>query len=137
MVAISSTAVGAQAATQAGWQQLKLQQARQNADRAEAVAQSLAARAAEAQRVAERAQESARDLSVQSGQAQSAAGKARQGLAMLHSVGEMQTRLSNTVGQVVERQDVAPIAESMSRDTTPPVVNLSGQVTGTVVNTTA
>lgn len=141
MAAISSTVVGAQAATQAGWQQLKLQQAKQNAERAEANAQALAARAADAQRVADAEQENARSLSVQSSQAQSAAGQARQGLAMARSVGEMQTQLSNTVSQAVERQAVVPTVESTPKSTpkeaAAPVLNLAGQVTGTVINITA
>lgn len=139
MAAISSTVVGAQAAMQAGWQQLRLQQAKQNAERAEANAQALSARAANAQRDADRAQENARTLSVQSSQAQDVAGQARQGLAMIRSVGEMQTQLSNTVSQVVERQEVAPVVvdSAPQEEVSAPVVNLSGQVTGTVVNTTA
>jgi hypothetical protein len=141
MAAVLSAAVGAQAATQAGWQQLRLQQAKQNAERAEAAAQSLAARAADAQRVANQAQESARNLSVQSDQARSVAGQARQGVAMVRSVENMQAQLSNTVDQVVERQAAAapePVAVAETpRESVSPVVNLSGQVTGTVVNTTA
>ncbi len=76
-----------------------------------------------------------------SDQASSVAGQARQGLAMVKSVSQMQSSLSNTVSQVTERQEVketgtgtvaqAPQVES------PPVVNTSGQITGVVVNTTA
>lgn len=145
MAAISSSIAGAQAATQAGWQQLRLQQARQNADRAEATAQALQARAADAQRVAEGANEDARSLSVQSAQARSVAGQARQGLAMVRSVGEMQASLSNTVSQVSERQAVPPSPQQSppqavqveARVDAPPVLNTSGQITGVVVNTTA
>jgi hypothetical protein len=145
MAAGSSTIAGAQAATQAGWQQLRLQQARRNAERAEATAQVLQARAADAQRVAERADESARSLSVQSSQAQSAAGQARQGLAMVRSVEQMQVSLSNTVSQAGERQNAPPAVqqvapqqtEAVSKATPPPVLNTSGQITGVVVNTTA
>lgn len=122
---------------------MKVQQARQNAERAEQTARALEARAAEAQNVADRAQENARTLSVRSGQAQSAAGQARQGLAMARSVGEMQTGLSNTVGQANERAvnvQASPPADAragLPAQRTQPVVNMSGQVTGTVVNTTA
>lgn len=144
MAAISSSSVGAQSAAQAGWQQLKLQQAKQNADRAEANARALASRAAEAQSVADRAQESARNLTVQSSQAQDTAGQARQGLAMIRSVGQMQASLSNTVGQVSERMDIAApegktseIKTSSVVATPTPVRNTSGQITGTMVNTTA
>ena len=141
MAAISSSIAGARAATQAGWQQLRWQQARQNADRAEATAQALQARAADAQRVAEGANDDARSLSVQSAQAQSVAGQARQGLAMVRSVGEMQASLSNTVSQVSERQGVPQsppqAAKVETRVDAPPVLNTSGQMTGVVVNTTA
>lgn len=138
MAAISSTSVGAQAATQAGWQQLRLQQARQTAERAEQAAQALASKAADAQRVADRADENARSLYVQSDRASSAAGQARQGLAMASSVGEMQTSLANTVDQVSERQSGKEVdIQVASRAEAPPVLNTSGQMTGTVVNTTA
>jgi ABC-type hemin transport system substrate-binding protein len=136
MAGISSTG-GLQAVTQTAFQQLKLQQARQNADRAEQVARNLRSEAAEAQREADRAQENARSLMVRANQAQSVAGQARQGLAMIRTVGEMQESLSNmqirtdTVSSsTVETAVIAPAANI-------PVVNTSGQVTGTVVNTTA
>lgn len=136
MAGISSTG-GLQAVTQTAFQQLKLQQARQNAERAEQVARSLRGEAADAQREADRAQENARSLMVRSNQAQSVAGQARQGLAMIRTVGEMQENLSNmqirtdTVSSsTVETAAIAPAASV-------PVVNTSGQVTGTVVNTTA
>lgn len=123
--------------TQTAFQQLKLQQARQNAERAEQVARNLRSEAADAQREADRAQENARSLMVRSNQAQSVAGQARQGLAMIRTVGEMQESLSNmqirtdTVSSsTVETAAIAPAANV-------PVVNTSGQVTGTVVNTTA
>jgi hypothetical protein len=145
MAASSSSIAGAQAATQAGWQQLRLQQARQNADRAEANARTLQARAADAQRVAEGANEDARSLSVQSAQARSAAGQARQGLAMVRSVEDMQVSLSNTVSQASERQNVSqpsPLppqqaVKAVAPVESPPVMNTSGQMTGVVVNTTA
>lgn len=143
MVSVSSNSIGAQSVTQAGWQQLRLQQARQNADRAEQAARVLEARAADAQRIAERADENARSLFVQADQANSVADQARQGLAMVKSVSQMQSSLSSTVSQVTQRQEVketgtgtgtvarAPQVES------PPVINTSGQITGVVVNTTA
>jgi methyl-accepting chemotaxis protein len=145
MAAISSSA-GLQAATQAAFQQLKVQQARQNAERAEQTARALESKAVEAQQVADRAQENARSLSVRSSQAQSVAGQARQGLAMIRSVEEMQTGLSNTVSQANERmvrtEGSAQVGPSAAASAPPvpdaqPVVNTSGQVTGTVVNTTA
>jgi hypothetical protein len=131
MAAISSsTVVSIQSVTQTALQQLKVQQARQNAERAELAARSLRAQANAAQDEAERAQENARSLSVRSRQADSAAGQARQGVALIESTSQMQARLADIAGQVSERQaDAATPA--------PPVVNTSGQVTGTVVNTTA
>lgn len=135
MAEITST-VSSQAAIQGALQQLKVQQAKQNADRAEATASALSAKAGEAQRVARRAQENARSLTVQADQANSVAGQAKQGLAMLGSVGEMQTRLFNTAQQVAERIEVEP--KTQTADSSPqPVMNTSGQLTGVVVNTTA
>lgn len=139
MMAISST-VGMQAVTQAAFQQLKLQQARQNADRAEQIARTLQAKAADAQYVADRAQEDARSLSVQSRRAQGIAGQARQGVAMVESVGDMKTRLSGTIDQVGRIQAIkadVPVSESTSLAPSNSVINTSGQTTGTLVNTTA
>lgn len=139
MATVFSTSIGAQSATQAGWQQLRLQQARQNAQRAEQAAQALAAKAADAQRVADRADENARSLYAQSGQARSVAGQARQGLAVIKSVGEMQSSLANTVDQVSVRQQAASTDNTVEKaPATPvaPVVNTSGQMTGVMVNIT-
>jgi hypothetical protein len=135
MAAVSSSS-GFQAVTQAAYQQLKVQQARQNADRAEEVARALAARAGDARQVAEQAQESARVLTVQSNQAQTAAGQARQGLAAMDSAGRMQASLANTADQVVTRS-AEPVSTGVESKSVAPVVNTSGQVTGTLVNTTA
>lgn len=136
MVVNSSTA-GMQSVTQAAFQQLKLQQARQEVARAEEAARALQAKAAEARQVADRAQENARSLTVQSSRAQSVAGIARQGVAVAESAGEMQTRLSATIDQVAQRQVDAPDSVSASLATSSPVINTSGQATGRLVNTTA
>lgn len=127
--------VGSQAAIQGMMQQLRVQQAKRNADQAETVAQALAAKAGEARQVAARAQENARNLTVKADQASNAAGQARQGALIENSVSEMQTRLFNTVERVSERTE----AEVSAAITTspPPVLNTSGQLTGVVVNTTA
>lgn len=135
MSAISST-TSTQSAAQAGLQQLKLQQAKRNAERAEQTASALQAQAADAQRVANNAQENARALSVRSAEAQSVAGQARQGLAIIRSVDQMQAQLSSTATQVVERRQ-SPQTSTTSQATKAPVVNTQGQITGTVVNTTA
>lgn len=135
MASISST-IGLQGVTQAAFQQLKLQQARQNAERAEQIARSLQNQAAAAQREADRAQENALDLSVRSSNAQSEAGRARQGLAMIRSVNEMKANLSTQLTRVetsmseAENGPAAPAAAG-------PVINTSGQLTGTVINTAA
>lgn len=116
-------------------QQLKVQQAKQNAERAEFAARSLRAQANAAQQVADRAQEEARSLYVRSDQALSAAGQARHGLAMLKSVGTMEASLSNAASQASERQaQMQPVQQA---EMPAPVVNTSGQVTGTVINTVA
>lgn len=135
-MAVISSSVGSQAAIQSAAQQLKVQQAKQGAERAEAVARSLRARASEAQGEADRAQENARTLTVQSDRAHSVAGQARQGLAMMRSVGEMQSSLVSTVDQVVERSAVREVAQKQG-EAPAPVRNTSGQLTGVVVNTTA
>lgn len=128
-----TTGVGMSAVTQSAFQQLQLQQARQNADRAEQAARALKAQAADAQLVADRAQQDARDLSVRSGRAQTLAGLARQGVVVAEAGGAMQARLSTTLDQVITRQTAGPA----TADVPAPVMNTSGQLTGQVVNTTA
>lgn len=133
MASISST-TGLPGVTQAAFQQLKLQQARQNAERAEQIARSLQNQAAAAQREADRAQENARDLSALSSRAQGEAGRARQGLAMIQSVNEMKADLSTVLTRVeasaneAENGSITPVAAA-------PVINTSGQLTGTMINT--
>lgn len=136
MASISST-IGLQGVTQAAFQQLKLQQARQNADRAEQVARSLQNQAAAAQRDADRAQENARDLSVRSSRAQGEAGRARQGLAMIRSVNEMKADLTTVLTRVeasANEADNGPVTPVVATAAAP-VINTSGQLTGTMVNT--
>lgn len=137
MAAISSTS-GSQSAAQYGWQQLRLQQARQNAQQAEQNALNLQRQAADAQQAADRAQENARSLATRSDQAQTNAGRARQGLAMIESSRQAQTLLATKTEQVVARQPAAETTTGTNTpDSTSPVVNTQGQLTGTVVNTTA
>jgi len=139
-MAIGSSTSGLPSATQDAWQQLKLQQAQRDADRADWNAQALQAQAQQAQRVANRAEDVARSLSVQADQAQSEAGKARQGLASLSSLGQMQKLVNHVSEQVfptpTETQPAVP-AGGQAQSSATPVVNTQGQVTGTVVNTTA
>jgi len=135
MAAISST-VGLQGVTQTAFQQLKLQQARQNADRAEQQARSLQIQATDAQRDADRAEENARDLSVRSSRAQSEAGRARQGLAMIRLVNDMKSDLSVVLTRAGSAVNEVENGSSQPAETTP-IINTSGQLTGTVVNTVA
>ena len=139
-MAIGSSTSSIQLATQDAWQQLKLQQAKRDADRADQTAQALQSQAQDAQRVANRAEEVARSLAVQADQAQSEAGRARQGLASLSSLGQMQTLLNHVSDQVFPAQPNTQLsvpAASQAEASATPVVNTQGQVTGTVVNTTA
>ena len=126
---------GAHAAVQAGFQQLKLQQARRSAEQAEQVARSLRATANEAQQSAERANENARSLGVQADQAQTSAGHARQGLNAIKS-------LKSTESALLKAYDTAIQTQIRLNTQTPQkpaeaVVNTQGQTTGTLVNTTA
>lgn len=137
-MAIASSTSTLPSATQDAWSQLKLQQAKRDADRAEQNAQALQAQAQDAQRIADRAETVARSLGVQADQAQSEAGRARQGLAALSSLGQMQTLVDHVSNQVTQRlQSTLQNAPASSQASTAPVVNTQGQVTGTVVNTTA
>jgi hypothetical protein len=124
------------------WQQLRLQQARQSAERAEQTARTLQVQAQNAEREADLAEVNARSISVQSEQARIVAGRARQGLAIIKSVEEMHGQLSSTVVQATERLGLANVAEepeirSMENVVAAPVMNTSGQLTGTVISTTA
>jgi hypothetical protein len=137
MISVSSSS----SANDYGLQQIRLQQARRNADQAEQAAQSLKTQADAAQRVADREQENARSLYVQSDQAQTKAGQARQGLAAFSSAQQAITQLSKSVDQVLSREQVP--AEVVSSAAAPPassvgaaVTNSQGQVTGKIVNAT-
>lgn len=129
-----SSSSSVDSAVRAGYQQLRVQEARRNADRAEQVARGLQAAAQAAQRVAERADENARSLTVQSDQARVDAGRARQGVVYLDSIGRAGERLVDFVAQVAERQP-APV-EAVAAEPAA-VVNTQGQLTGTLVSTTA
>jgi hypothetical protein len=127
-----SSAASAQPASGGLWAQIQLQQAQQNADRAEQQAVALRAKAQSAQTVADRAQENARSLQVQSQQAQGDASQARLKLATQSSVGEVQSQLGDL------RTQIADVLQSdILSAKVPPVVNTFGQQTGTLVNVTA
>ncbi len=142
MASVSSVS----SASQYGFAQLRLQQARRDAEQAETTAQALKAQANQAQREAVSANENARNLSVQASQAQENAGQARQGLAAMSTAQQSITQLSNTVDQVQARQ-TAPetatpstrtsVASNAAASISAPVTNTQGQVTGKIINTTA
>ncbi|MCK9389140.1 MAG: hypothetical protein M0Q22_12225 [Sulfuritalea sp.] len=135
MASISSLS-GAQSAAQSGLAQLRLQQAKREAEQADQVARSLQAQAQSAQLKASQADQEARAITTQADVAESSAGQARQGLALVKTSGQMQTQLSGVVTQVVEKQkSAAPPAPVQTPAA--PVTNVQGQVTGTVINTTA
>lgn len=133
MASISSI-FGLQGVTQAAFQQLQLQQARRNAGRAEQAARSLQIQAAAAQREADRAQENARDLAVRSSHAQGEAGRARQGLAMVRAVNEMKADLSTLLTRAQASANDAGSGQAVPV-VAAPVINTSGQLTGTMINT--
>jgi len=135
-MAITSSVSGTQSIVQSGLQQLKLQQARRSAEQAEQTAQALQTQANDAQRRAAREQENARSLSVQADQAQGNAGRARQGLALIQTANESLTQVGNVVDQVIKKQQSVQTS-TQSVQESKPVVNTQGQVTGTVINTTA
>lgn len=116
--------------------QLQLQQAQRNAERADANARSLQAQARQAQQVAVQAQAEARSISSQADQAQSDASQAKLSLAVIRNGSQVQSELTSSVGNLTETLKVAsPVAATLG--TAIPVINTQGQITGTVVNTTA
>ena len=136
-MAILSSTAGAQSASQFGWEQLKLQQAQRSAEQAQQTAQSLQGQAQDAQRTADKAQENARSLSVQADQAQSNAGRAEQGLAAIKTNGQAQAQLTNALNQAAQPQQTVQPAAAPVQQKPAPVVNVQGQTTGRVINTSA
>lgn len=136
MSSVSSSSVSA--AARYGMDQLRLQQTRIAAQRAEQTAQSLQSDAANARRNADQARERARSLEVESNQAQSEAVRMRRGLNMLESAGSLQVQQARVAdnAQVTRPAAVQQASPAVSASKTP-VVNTQGQVTGRVVNTTA
>ena len=132
-------AVASLSSSQAGgsalWGQIQQQQAQRNADRAEQAARSLQAQARTAQSAANRAQENARSISAEANQADSRANQAQQGLASLRSIGEVQSGFDNLRQQIssVLSKDFA-VSEPVQ---IAPVINTSGQQTGTLISVTA
>ena len=117
------------------WSQIQQQQAQRNADQAEQNARSLrvAARAAEA--VANRAQENARTVRVESSQADSRSNQASQNLASLKSLADVQSgfdALRQEISSVLSAEPITPATVPVA-----PVINTSGQETGTLISVTA
>jgi len=135
MASVSSLS-GTSSVAFSGLSQLRVQQAQRNAEQADLAARALAQQAREAQRIALDAQENARSLSAQASQAETSAGQARLNLAEIRSGEQVQVQLSASVGKVSEALTVAPPATPV-QSSPAPVVNTQGQLTGTVVNTTA
>lgn len=125
---------GTQAAGGALWAQIQKQQAQRTADQAEQRANLLQSQAREAQGEASRAQEKARTLQVESDVARSDAGEARRNVVATRSVGTVQTQLSDLQGQIAS---VLKSPSQTAASNTAPVVNTSGQQTGTLISVTA
>jgi hypothetical protein len=118
--------------------QLRLQQTRIAAQRAEQTAQTLQSEAASARQDADQARERARSLEVESSQAQSEAVRMRRGLNMLQSAGSLQVQQARVADNAqISRPAVVQQASPAASVSKAPVVNTQGQVTGRVVNTTA
>lgn len=132
-MAITSTSA-IQSATTGLWVEMQRQIAQRNVDQAEQRASALQAKAQEAQSVAERARENARTLNSQASQAQGEAGQARQGLARQTAGGEIQAQLTGLHEQIV---DLLGANSPIETSALPPVINASGQTTGSLINVTA
>lgn len=120
--------------------QFKLQQAKRDVERAEQKARSLEAQASDAKQQASQAARYAGAVASQADLAQANAGQARQTLAVIKTTAQLQAQLVNqlkdVVAQTSKTQDSAEPAAA-SQVTVAPVINTTGQLTGTVVNTTA
>lgn len=135
MAAISSLS-GAQTAPQSGLLQFKLQQATRVAEQAEQLARSLQAEVSAAQQAAATADENARAVATEANQAEVVAGQARADVTAIRSASQAQAQQTNAVSLQAETLKVLEPAIK-SRPSAPPIINTQGQVTGTVVNTTA
>lgn len=122
---IGALSLSTSAALQSG-AQARLQQAQREAARAEQNAQSLQASAQNAKQEARRAAQEAKTLSAQSDQATVEARSARQNVT---EISNQQQR--DSIAQQVTNVKFTPLPGP------PPVVNTQGQLTGTMVNTSA
>ena len=134
-MSVTSTS-GAQSPGNLVWAQLQQQQAQRNADQAEQKARALQDKARDAQSVADQAQENARSIKVRSDQAQGDANDARQGLVSPKSLEQVQSGFNELRDQI--RKVISPTdGPEAASGNAAPVVNSSGQTTGTLVNVTA
>jgi len=143
-MAIDSSTSGLGSVTQFGWQQLKLQQAKRNADQAEQTARLLQQQASAAKSEADRAQEKARNLGVQADQAQSYAVRTRQGLSALTAGASAQSQLTYVIDQALNRPTASSsLTQSLldqstaGQDKFSSAANTQTATTGTIINTTA
>lgn len=117
-----------------GLQQLSLQQAKRNAERAEVAAEKLAAQAAVAKREAAQAQENARSLEIRSGIAHQDAGRARQGLAAIKTAASMQDQLYTALARL-PLEPVGSVDEEAGANQ--PTISDQGTPAGLLIDTTA
>lgn len=125
-----------QSAAPSGSQQFRLQQAKTGVKQAEQTARSMLTEASEARQVARQAEGNARYAGIRSEQAQASAGQARQGLAAIEALSQMQTQVGSLVTPATNNRKTAEPVPSL-RSAAPPATNALGQVTGTLINTTA
>lgn len=115
--------------------QIQQQLAQRNVEQSEQQARALRSKAQDAEAVAERARENARSLHVEANQAQGDVSRARLNLAEQNSLGEVQANLTDLHDQITQlnsSSSTTKLSASLA-----PVINTSGQTTGTVVNVTA
>lgn len=117
-----------------GSQDFRLRQAKRDAERAEQNARSLQAQASDANQEANQAIDYARSIASEADRAQADAGQARRGVAVIQAAARSQP--ADVVSQTTEILKAAESAR-FGAGVAAPVINAAGQLTGTVVNTTA
>lgn len=115
--------------------QIQQQLAQRSVEQSEQQARALRAKAQNAEAVAERARETARSLNVEANEAQGDASRARINLAEQSSLGDVQANLTDLHEQITQLNNTPSPLTSSAQLT--PVINTSGQTTGTLVNVTA
>lgn len=143
MSSISSISSTTSSSATSATQQAAVQQAKREADQAENAAQTLESQAANAQTRATQAEGYARTLNIQAGQAQLGAGYSEQHLSALQLSGQINNEIvsgpsytpSTSVQQALA-YSLAPPPATVPQSTSP-VLNTQGQVTGKIINTSA